>query len=233
MILKQNPQASLFVPLLYLGLDLGKERDHTVLVLCERKWQIGEWSAAHHDYARRPVLVLRDLVRVPLSTPYTEVPRLVKNAFTRHEAVSPFQVQIKTNRNLVVDAGGVGGGVLDIIRQEQKTGYLGPMQLVPVFTSSGHEPGRTSSGSHTVPKLDLFTAIRAVVEARTLVIPKRLALASELFEELAGLRTNGQSTTKHDDLAMALSLAIWWATQQNKELLIAPTAAFAGQTKIS
>ena len=233
MILKQNPQASLFVPLLYLGLDLGKERDHTVLALCERKWQIGEWSAAHHDYARRPVLVLRDLVRVPLSTPYTEVPRLVKNAFTRHEAVSPFQVQIKTNRNLVVDAGGVGGGVLDIIRQEQKTGYLGPMQLVPVFTSSGHEPGRTSSGSHTVPKLDLFTAIRAVVEARTLVIPRRLALGAELFEELAGLRTNGQSSTKHDDLAMALTLAIWWATQQNKELLIAPTGAFAGETKIA
>ena len=233
MIYKPNPQAPLFVPLLYLGLDLGKERDHTVLALCERKWQLGDWSAAHHDHARRPVLVLRDLVRVPLSTPYTKVPSLVKNVFTRHEAISPYQVPIKTHRNLVVDAGGVGGGVLDIIRQEQKTGYLGPMQLVPVFTSSGHEPGRTSSGSQTVPKRDLLTAVRAVVEAKTLIVPKRLDLASELFEELAGLRTNGQSTTKHDDLAMALSLAIWWATQQNKELLVAPTAAFAGETKIA
>jgi len=229
---KSNPQAAQFVPLLYLGLDLGKERDHTVLALCERKWQLGEWSAAYHDYARRPVLVLRDLVRVPLSTPYTEVPRLVKNVFTRHEGVSPYQVPIKNNRNLVVDAGGVGGGVLDIIRQEQKTGYLGPMQLVPVFTSSGQEPGLTGSGSHTVPKRDLLTAIRAVVEAKTLIVPRRLALASELFEELAGLRVNGRSSTKHDDLAMALSLAIWWATQQQKELLIAPTSAFTGETKI-
>ncbi len=233
MIYKSNPQAAQFVPLLYLGLDLGKERDHTVLSLCERKWQLGDWSAAHHDYARRPVLVLRDLVRVPLSTPYTEVPRLVKNVFTRHEAISPYQVPIKNNRNLVVDAGGVGGGVLDIIRQEQKTGYLGPMQLVPVFTSSGQEPGRTTSGCHTVPKRDLLTAIRAVVEAKTLIVPRRLAMASELFEELAGFRGNGRSTAKHDDLAMALSLAIWWATQQNKELLVAPTAAFAGETKIA
>jgi len=31
---------------------------------------------------------------------------------------------------------------------------------------------------------------------------------------------------------MALSLAIWWATQQQKELLIAPTSAFTGETKI-
>ena len=58
-------------------------------------------------------------------------------------------------------------------------------------------------------------------------------MASELFEELTGLRGNGLSTTKHDDLAMALSLAVWWATQQNKELLVAPTAAFAGETKIA
>ncbi len=233
MIFKQNPQAAQFVPLLYLGVDLGKERDHTVLALCERKWQLGEWSAALHSHARRPVLILRDLVRVPLSTPYTQVPSLVKNVFTRYEATSPFQVPIKNHRNLVVDAGGVGGGVLDIIRQEQNSGYLGPMQLVPVFTSSGHEPGRTSSGSQTVPKRDLLTAIRTVVEAKTLIIPQRLTLAPELFEELAGLRTNGQSATKHDDLAMALSLAIWWATQQNKELLVAPTPAFAGETKIA
>lgn len=233
MLVKPNPQAAQFAPLLYLGLDLGKERDHTVLALCERKWQLGAWSAAHHANARRPVLALRDLVRVPLNTPYTEVPRLVRHMFTKYEAATPYQVPLKTTRHLVVDAGGVGGGVLDIIRQEQKTGYLGPMQLVPVFTSAGQEPGRTASGCHTVPKRDLLTAIRAVVEAKSLLIPAKLALVEELFHELAGLKTNGQSATKHDDLAMALSLATWWATQQHKELLVAPTDAFAGETKIA
>lgn len=233
MNLLRNPRAHQTTPLLFLGLDLGKERDHTVLALCERRWQMGQWSAALHEHARRPVLVLRDLVRLPLQTPYTQVPQLIKNAFTRHEAVSPFAVPTKTARMVVVDAGGVGGGVLDIIRQAQQTKYLGPCQLVPVFTSSGHEPGLTASGCHTVPKRDLLTALRAMVESKSLLIPQRLALAPDLFKELAGFRQSGQSTAKHDDLAMALCLAVWWATRHEKEFLVAPSPAFAAETRLA
>jgi len=104
---------------------------------------------------------------------------------------------------------------------------------VPVFTSSGHEPGRTASGCHTVPKRDLLTALRAVVEARSLIIPRQLALAPDLFQELAGLRQSGQSTAKHDDLAMALCLAVWWAARHEKDLLVAPSEAFAATTSLS
>ncbi|OYW08775.1 MAG: hypothetical protein B7X34_07980 [Acidobacteriia bacterium 12-62-4] len=233
MNLFRNPRASQLTPQLFLGLDLGKERDHTVLALCERRWQLGQWSAALHDHARRPVLVLRDLIRVPLNTPYTQVPQLIKNAFTRHEATSTFGVSVKTSRDVVVDAGGVGGGVLDIIRQAQDTLHLGSLQLVPVFTSSGHEPGRTASGCYTVPKRDLLTALRAVVEARSLIIPRQLALAPDLFQELAGLRQSGRSIARHDDLAMALCLAVWWAARQEKDLLVAPSEAFAAATSLS
>lgn len=228
-----NPRAAQCTPRLFLGLDLGKERDHTVLALCERRWQLGQWSAAHHDHARRPVLVLRSLVRLPLSTAYTRIPQEIKNLFTRYEAASPYGVAVKTYRDLIVDAGGVGGGVLDIIRDAQSTRYLPSLTLVPVFTSSGQEPGQTATGCYTVPKRDLFTAIRAAVEARTLLIPRRLPLAEDLFAELAGLRQNGQSTAKHDDLAMALCLALWWAARHEKDLLVAPTAAFTGQTTLA
>lgn len=233
MNLLRNPRSSQLTPQLFLGVDLGKERDHTVLALCERRWQLGQWSAAHHDHARRPVLVLRDLVRLPLNTAYTHVPQVIKNAFARYEAASPYAASVKTERNVVVDAGGVGGGVLDIIRQAQDTRYLGPLQLVPVFTSSGHEPGRTASGCHTVPKRDLLTALRAVVEARSLLIPRQLALAPELLKELAGFRQSGHSTAKHDDLAMALCLAVWWAARHEKDLLVAPSEAFAATTSLS
>ncbi|MFN9262724.1 MAG: hypothetical protein ACK6DY_04430 [Acidobacteriota bacterium] len=233
MNLPSNPRAAQLTPQLFLGLDLGKERDHTVLALCERRWQLGQWSAAHHDHARRPVLVLRDLVRLPLSTEYTRVPQVVRNCFTRHEAVSPYGVAVKTNRALIVDAGGVGGGVLDILRDAQSNHYLPSLRLVPVFTSSGNEPGLTASGCYTVPKRDLFTVVRAAVEARTLLIPRRLPLGEDLFEELAGFRESGQSTAKHDDLAMALCLAVWWATRHEKELLVAPSAAFAGETRLA
>jgi hypothetical protein len=233
MNLLRNPRASQLTPQLFLGLDLGKERDHTVLALCERRWQLGQWSAAHHDHARRPVLVLRDLVRLPLSTPYTQVPQAVKNLFTRHEAVSPYSVSVKTDRDLVVDAGGVGGGVLDIIREAQHSRYLPGLRLIPVFTSGGHEPGITGSGCYTVPKRDLFTAVRAAVEARSLVVPRRLELAEELFGELVGFRENGRSTARHDDLAMAVCLAVWWAARHEKDLLVAPSPAFAGETRLT
>lgn len=233
MNLLRNPRASQLTPELFLGLDLGKERDHTVLALCERRWQLGEWSAAHHDHARRPVLVLRDLVRLPLQTAYTQVPQAIKNLFTRYEAVSPYPVAVKSARDVVVDAGGVGGGVLDIIRQAQHSRYLPSLQLVPVFTSAGHEPGMTASGCYTVPKRDLLTAVRAAVEARSIIVPRRLQLGPELFRELAGFRQSGQSTAKHDDLAMALCLAVWWATRHEKELLVAPSAAFAGETRLA
>lgn len=135
MNLIRNPRSSQLTPQLFLGVDLGKERDHTVLAL-------------------------RDLVRLPLSTAYTRVPQVIKNTFTRHEADSPYPASVKTDRNVVVDAGGGGGGVLDIIGQAQDTRLLGPLQLVPVFTSSGHEPGHTASGCHTVPRRDLLTALR-------------------------------------------------------------------------
>lgn len=233
MNLLRNPRADQLTPQLFLGLDLGKERDHTVLALCERRWQLGEWSAARHDYARRPVLVLRDLVRLPLNTAYTQVPQVIKNVFTRYEAVSPYAVSVKTARDVVVDAGGVGGGVLDIIREAQHTKYLPSLRLVPVFTSAGHEPGLTATGCYTVPKRDLLTAVRAGVEARSIVVPRRLQLASELFRELSGFRQSGQSTAKHDDLAMALCLAVWWATRHEKELLVAPSPAFAGETRLA
>jgi hypothetical protein len=233
MNLLSNPRAGQFTPRLFLGLDLGKERDHTVLALCERRWQLGEWSAALHEPARRPVLVVRDLVRLPLRTAYTQVPQAIKNVFTRYEAASPYVVPVQTARNVVVDAGGVGGGVLDIIRQSQQTRYLPSLQLVPVFTSSGHEPGLTATGCHTVPKRDLLTALRATIEARSLIVPRRLKMAEELFRELTGFRENGGSTARHDDLAMALCLAVWWATRHEKELLVAPSPAFAKETRLA
>jgi hypothetical protein len=233
MNLPANPRAGQLTPRLYLGLDLGKERDHTVLALCERRWQLGEWSAALHDHARRPVLVLRDLVRLPLRTAYTQVPQLLKNAFARYEAASPYAVPVQTDRDVVVDAGGVGGGVLDIIRQSQHQRYLPSLRLVPVFTSAGHEPGLTATGCYTVPKRDLLTALRAAIESRSLVVPRRLKMAEELFRELAGFRENGRSTARHDDLAMALCLAVWWATRHEKELLLAPSPAFAKETRLA
>lgn len=207
MILNYNPS-----PELYLGLDLGKLRDYTVLAILERRFQQCEWNAVQYAHPRRPVLILRDLVRLPLNTPYTKVPSLIRDGLMRYQSVSG---RITGSRTLIVDAGGVGGAVMDIIRRTQ----IPNLRLVAITTTGGNDPRCARSGSYNVPRRDLLTALKGTVEAKSLLIPRTLPLAQNLFDELAALRTKGKAPGKHNDLVMATALAIYWAVQRNKALL--------------
>jgi hypothetical protein len=79
---------------IFVGLDLGQARDHTALAVLE---QAGERYN------------LRRLERLPLHTSYPSVVEHVRGLVSRPQL---------RGCNLVVDQGGVGRPVVDLLRQE-------------------------------------------------------------------------------------------------------------------
>src|SRR5215213_3342673 len=106
-----------------VGLDLGKESDPTALAVV---------SVGGHDHAR---LDLVHLERYPLGTPYTSVANRVVVLLRNLRLLFP---------ELVVDSGGVGSAVADILTAEG-------VRFVPV-TFTGGQRARYEDGSWRVPK---------------------------------------------------------------------------------
>ena len=89
--------------LFYLGIDLGKSRDHTAIVIVERvdlrSAYVGDvFDGLHLRYAER----------VALGTPYPEVVANVRR-MVRHE-------KLRGQCAVVADATGVGAPVVDMLR---------------------------------------------------------------------------------------------------------------------
>ena len=110
-----------------IGLDLGKESDPTALSVV---------SVGRYDHGR---LDLVHLERYPLGTPYTSVATRVATLVRNPRLFSP---------ELVVDAGGVGGAVVDILTAEG-------VRFVPV-TLTGGQRARCEGGSWRVSRLVWF-----------------------------------------------------------------------------
>jgi hypothetical protein len=93
----------------FVGVDLGQRQDFTAIAVVERTELTGEWDAAMWAYRKETMLRLRYLQRVPLGTPYPEVVERVV-AITRSR-------ELAGRCRLAVDATGVGGPVVDLLRR--------------------------------------------------------------------------------------------------------------------
>ena len=178
----------------FVGVDLGQRRDHTAIAVVEQS---------------RGELLVRFLMRVPLGTPYPIVVDLVREV-TAHE-------QLAGRCVAVVDATGVGAPVVDMLRNAR----LG-CEVVPVTITGGDK----ESGSHlgwSVPKKDLIAGVQVALERGELKIAKELKDAGALMRELGDMRMERHASGKvrmgadgagqHDDLVIALALAIWKAAK--------------------
>ena len=168
-----------------LGLDLGQAQDLSAIGIIER---------------REAELHLRHLERLPLGTAY---PAVV-------ERVSGLMQALPGRSALVVDAGGPGRPVVDAMRQAG----LAP---VAVSITSGRR-ARCANGMVYVPKRELVRGMVLAFEARRLKIAKRLPLADALAGELQAFRvrltakgrdTYAARSGEHDDLVLAVALAVW------------------------
>lgn len=187
-----------------VGVDLGQSVDPTAVAVVEKHTARGRTPQA--DRAAREIperFVLRVLERLPLQMPYpAQADHL--NALLRRLPVSDVPVYM--------DYTGVGRPVFDIMRERRVP------RLEPVTIGFAGDAHRTSSGAHYVPKIDLVSRVQSSLHRGVLDLPAGLPLVQAMRRELldfrvtysaAGNATFGARSGAHDDLILALSLALW------------------------
>ena len=193
---------SLPPPHLFLGLDLGQRHDPAALSILHRLPEpTGRWNSVTYQHEVEIVYHLHHVERFQLGTPYTVI--VEKVARLLHH-LPPELDSLKT---LVVDASGVGAPVVEMLRRSP----LG-CRLIPItITASGH-PHQDRAGGYLVPRRDLITALRVLLERRQLRIPAQIHDKDSLLKEL--LTLTDTSGSNHDDLAIATALAAWQASRR-------------------
>jgi hypothetical protein len=215
---RKPPPESPFI----LGLDLGQTSDPTALAIIERE-PLADKSGAPAKDARGCGLFRHDVVhleRFPLRTSYPEIVAAVKRLAERPELAPPSDHEASRPR-LAIDATGVGRAVVDM--------FLGaglPTRNVPITITSG-EGFRSGSWNNTgvtawwVAKRELVGAIHAGSQTGRLRTVPTLALAKILETEMRDFKVtitanahetyNARGDGKHDDILLAVALALWVA----------------------
>jgi hypothetical protein len=185
----------------YLGLDLGQTTDPTALSVVERRLRF-EGDQMEKLYT------VRHLQRFPLGTPYGDIVTAVARL-----AEAP---ALKRRVVLVVDQTGVGRPVVEMLLQAPL-----PCRIVPVTITSGQAVNAASDGRLNVPKAELVTCLLLAFQGHRLKLPRAVPDTSVLVQELLNFRTKitaagnevfeSQRARDHDDLVIALALAVWYA----------------------
>ena len=198
---------------LFLGLDLGQRQDPSALVIVERSNELtGCRNPVSFELERELSYRLWHAERIALGTPYieiiTRIRRLVKEVTPRFQVLG-VPLASGPNKTLVVDASGVGNPVVELLRKAA----LG-CTLAPVLITAWGRPHQGAGGQELVPRRDLLTNLRILLERKLLKIPVGLHDRMALVEEL--VRVRDRSGSKHDDLVMAAALACWRASGRGR-----------------
>lgn len=114
-----------------------------------------------------------------------------------------------------VDQTGVGRAVFDIFRQARLS------RLYGVTITGGDDVTKSADGWH-VAKLDLVSRLQAALHSRELAVDPDLADAPVLMKEMQDFRVRfstagnpifGAREGAHDDIVLAVALALFGATQ--------------------
>ena len=184
------------LPRYFVGLDLGQSKDFTALSLLE-KHGTDKHTAQYHA---------RHLQRYELGTPYptivANVAKLLRQEVFRDRTPS-----------LAIDGTGVGRSVVDLFVKERLNASLYPI------TITGGDQVTREGGYTRVPKRDLVGVVQVMLQTARLRIAAELPEAATLTRELQNFQvkiTDAANDTygawregTHDDLVLALALALW------------------------
>lgn len=198
----------------HFGLDLGQKVDHTALVVVEQAIDFGgQRDRRTFEPICKRRMTVRLATRVPLQTGYSFVAEGVKQAMETPEVADSDGV------TLSYDATGVGAMAADYFRTMKMPGRVFPV----VFTSG--EFSKYEKGHYLEPKNLLMVGMMRAFEVDGLQVAGDLEEWMEVEKELtsikrlaggrfeAGYGTRWVSEGAHDDLAMALALALHGARQ--------------------
>ena len=180
-----------------VGADLGQATDPSAIAVVERIVATGAAVPA--------VFAVRHLERLPLGTPYPKVAARLVELFDHAPLAGGM---------LVVDETGVGRPVVDLLRTL-------PIQATvrPLTITSGSRARLDERGRWRGAKKLLVANVRNLIASGRLKVadglPEAAALLRELADVLATITANANETFGagshggHDDLVLAVALAVW------------------------
>lgn len=200
----------------WVSLDCGQAHDYSAALVSERIAPRGEIST-------RIEIHVGGISRAPLRTPYPTIAKAVVSKCCELEPVGAFGE--RADIGLIIDAGGVGRAVRDLIREEisRRREKAPRIHFWPVSATGG---GRVtiSGGFINVPKKDLITSAVVALQDGTLKIgdvKDADLLLKELAEYRVKLTKKGNETYegagRNDDLVYSLALATWAWSHTRKE----------------
>jgi Terminase RNaseH-like domain len=180
------------------GLDLGQAQDYTALA-------VAEVQAREHQYLYH----VRYVQRFALKTSYPVIVRSVADLLERPP--------LRDQATLVADTTGVGQPVIEMLKE------AGVHPIAITITSRSVVTEQAWDHFH-VPKRDLVSAIQILLQSRCLSIAPALPDADLLKQELANFQVKITAAAhdtygawregSHDDLVLALAVAMWYGSQQ-------------------
>lgn len=219
----------------FAGLDLGQAADYTALVIAEQllppeprpvlvaakpgappypRWEV---NGAYLEERPAPVPArydVRHIQRFALGTPYPAIVAQVGDLLSRPE--------LGREVSLVIDGTGVGRPVVDLFAAQ-----MGAFRLVPVLITGGDTQSRVDDWHH-VPKKVLISTVQVLLQSGRLRIgqfPETTVLTSELQNYRVKVTQAANETFNaregaHDDLVLALALALWNGEQPGVQIFI-------------
>ncbi len=193
--------------------DFGLDRDHSAFAtIALRREDHGTFDHAQLVQPTRLILQLGSLRRIPLGTQYLEVAKQLRQTVRRLQGAAGWGApEVKVH--VIVDAAGPGQVVLELLRAQR----LG-INLVPALLTAGSESGYLPSGKLTVPRRELITHLRYLLEVELLRVNPKMTHKAALETEIASVRFDGRQAA-HDDLVIATGLAAYQAWRIFPELL--------------
>lgn len=199
----------------HVGVDLGKRQDFTAVAVVEEcVWAEGRRNPVDYAPVIQKTFSLRYTERVAKGTQYLRVVdklrTMLESEAMRHDPVV-----------LALDATGVGEPVFEMLQKmayevmKRRTQWLNLAGIV--FTTG--QKSHWDNFLCFVPKSTLMTGMALVFEKKLLKIGRGLPGTTELLRELRGMRRSlsegrerWNGVGEHDDMVMALALALWGTT---------------------
>ena len=198
------PEQLVPIDAFFAGLDLGQSQDYSALALLERQ------RTGVDTPDGRPVYHCRHLARWKLGTNYVDIGQDVVHLLAR--------VPLAGHTQLFVDHTGVGAGVTDLMERIGLWRAMTTCQIVP-----GSRSRRTAPGHWDVAKVALIAAAQVALQNKRLRIAPELREAATLIRELetyqvkitatGAAQFGAWRTGEHDDLVLAVALAVWGAEE--------------------
>ena len=202
-----------------VGVDLGQSQDPTaVIVLRHHRTPLETWTVDQKKRTTRQDIEERfDVVhaeRLPLGTPYPDVVAHVRDVLNRPP--------LRDRCHLVIDESGVGRAVGDMFA-------AAGLRAVRVAITAGVDAVKQDVLRWSVAKSLLISGVDARLHSGELRFAAELGEAHALAEELkdfrrhvgaAGRATYQARVGRHDDLVLAVAIALWWATERRKHRVI-------------